>query len=141
MTMEEESGPGTSALKATGNLMFADKHVVVSRTGSPGWLSIAGEIDYFNVESVGAALRAELQATANGGSESSDATISNRQLHLELSYLEFTDPIGIRALVSLAMDAKPGYELVLHGLPPLIRQVMLLVGWGELPSLTIDDSR
>ena len=121
--------------------MLADKQVVVSRTGSPGWLSIAGEIDYFNAESVGAALHAELQARASGCSESSDATTSNGQLHLDLSCLEFTDTAGIRALVSVAMDAEPGRELVLHGLPPLIRKVMLLVGWGELPSLIIDDSR
>ena len=121
--------------------VLADKQVVISRTGSPDWLSIAGEIDYFNAESVGAALHAELQARAGGGSESSDASAGNGPLHLELSCLEFTDTAGIRALVSVAMDAEPGRELVLHGLPPLIRRVMLLVGWGELPCLIIDDSR
>lgn len=129
------------ALGMQRNHVLSDKQLVISRTSSPGWLSIAGAIDYFNAESVAAALQHELQAGSNGAAELSDATTSNGHLHVDLSRLEFADTHGIKALVRVAVNAGPGQLLVLHGLPPLIRKVMLLVGWGDLPSLVIEDSR
>ena len=57
-----------------------------------------------------------------------------------MSRLEFVDTCGIRALVTLAEEAGDRGGLILDGLPPLIRRVMELVGWGDLPGLEINES-
>lgn len=116
--------------------VLADNKVVISSTGSPGWLSIIGTIDYFNAAAVAAALRGQLGARTdreNGAKASAD----DGGLHLDLSCLEFADAAAIKTLVSVANDAKGGQQLVLHGLPSLIRKVMLTVGWAEMPGLVI----
>ena len=64
----------------------------------------------------------------------SDAITGN----LDLSRLEFTDVTGIRALVQVAETAPARRRLVLHGLPPRIRTVMVIGGWADLPNLVID---
>lgn len=113
--------------------------VVISRGGSDGWLVIAGVIDYFNAESVATLVLAELQRAGNAADKAVAAVTDNRQLHLDLSGLEFTDPAGIRALIRVARNAGPGRQLVLHGLPPLIRKVVLTVGLGDSPGLIIGE--
>ncbi|MDQ2943961.1 MAG: STAS domain-containing protein [Candidatus Dormibacteraeota bacterium] len=118
--------------------VLADNKVVISWTGSPGWLSIIGTIDYFNDAAVAAALRGELDSRADRES-GTKVSAGDGGLHLDLSRLEFADAAAIRALVSVANDAKAGQQLVLHGLPSLIRKVMLMVGWGEMPGLVIDE--
>lgn len=113
--------------------------VVISRGISDRWLVIAGVIDYFNAESVATLVLAELQGARNAADKAPAAVTDNRPLHLDLSGLEFTDPAGIRALIGVAANVGPGQQLVLHGLPPLIRKVVLAVGLGDAPSLVIGE--
>ena len=123
-----------------GDHVYADKQLVVSRMGAPAKLSITGAIDYYNADAVAAALVAELHQTADVSTALSDAITGNGDLHLDVSRLEFTDVTGIRALVRIAETAGIGRRLVLRGLPPRIRTVMVVVGWGDLPNLVIDET-
>jgi anti-anti-sigma regulatory factor len=106
-----------------GERMYADKQLVIRHTIPTNGLSFAGIIDVNNADAVAAALRTQL--TGNG------------DLHLELSRVEFWDVSGIRALVAAAEGANGRRRFVLHGLAPLLRKVMTLVGWAELPGLSI----
>ena len=54
--------------------------------------------------------------------------------------LEFSDVSGIRAIVAAAEKARDHHRLILHGLPPLMRRVMDVVGWTELPTLFVAGS-
>lgn len=123
-----------------GDHVYADKQLVVSRMGAPAKLSITGAIDYNNADAVAAALVAELHQTADVSTALSDAITGNGDLHLDVSRLEFMDVTGIRALVRIAETAGIGRRLVLRGLPPRIRTVMVVVGWGDLPNLVIDET-
>jgi anti-anti-sigma regulatory factor len=123
-----------------GDQVYTDKQLVISRTGSPRELSITGAIDYYNAEAVASAVAGELHAEADPADELSDAISGNGELHIDLSRLEFTDVTGIRALVHVAESAGDGRRLVLRGLPPRIRMVMRVVGWGDLPNLVIEES-
>jgi len=122
-----------------GDQVYADKQLVVLRTRVPAELSITGAIDYYNADAVAAALMAELRQPGDVSTALSDAITGNGDLHLDLSRLEFTDVTGIRALVRIAETAGGGRRLVLRGLPPRIRTVMVVVGWGDLPNLVIDE--
>jgi anti-anti-sigma regulatory factor len=122
-----------------GDQVYADKQLVVFRTGAPAELSLSGAIDFYNADAVAAALIAELQQSGDVSTELSDAITGNGDLHLDLSRLEFTDVTGIRALVRIAETAAVGRRLVLRGLPPRIKTVMVVVGWGDLPNLVIDE--
>jgi anti-anti-sigma regulatory factor len=122
-----------------GDHVYTDKHLVILRTGSPGELRITGAIDYYNADAVASAVSGELRTGAHGAAALSDATSGNGDLHIDVSQLEFTDVSGIRALVQVAENAGDGRRLVLRGLPPRIRMVMAVVGWGDLPNLVIEE--
>jgi anti-anti-sigma regulatory factor len=124
-----------------GDHVYADKQLVIARTTLPGLLSIMGAIDYFNAAAVATALKPELLSAADRAAERGDLENADGRLRIDLSRLEFVDTCGIRALVTLATDTGERGGLVLLGLPPLIRRVMELVGWGELPGLVIDEDR
>ena len=117
-----------------------DKQLVIARTKSPEGLSLTGAIDYYNADSVAAALTAELTTAGDLSVVRADAITCNGDLHLDLTRLEFTDVTGIRALVRIAENAGDGRRLVLRGLPPRIKTVIAVVGWGDLPSLIIDEN-
>jgi anti-anti-sigma regulatory factor len=121
-----------------GDQVYSDKQLVILRTGIPGELSITGAIDYYNADAVASAVAGELHS-AERSTELADAISGNGDLHVDLSRLEFTDVAGIRALVQVAENAGDGRRLVLRGLPPRIRMVMAVVGWGDLPNLVIEE--
>jgi anti-anti-sigma regulatory factor len=121
-----------------GDQVYSDKQLVIVRTDTPGELSITGAIDYYNAQAVALAVAGELQS-ADRSNELADAISGNGDLHIDLSCLEFTDVTGIRALVQVAENAGDGRRLVLGGLPPRIRMVMAIVGWGNLPNLVIEE--
>ena len=123
-----------------GDVVYADKQLVIARTSSPPGLSLTGAIDYHNAEAVASALSSELVTAGDVSIVLADAITGNGDLHLDLTRLEFTDVTGIRALVRIAENAGDGRRLVLRGLPPRIRTVIAVVGWGDLPSLIIDES-
>jgi STAS domain len=123
-----------------GDVVYSDKQLVIARTSSPVGLSLTGAIDYYNADAVAAALVAELGAAGDISVMLADAITGNGDLHLDLTRLEFTDVTGIRALVRIAENAGDGRRLVLRGLPPRIKTVIAVVGWGDLPSLIIDEA-
>lgn len=106
-----------------GGQMYADKQLVIRHTIPTNGLSFAGIIDVNNADAVAAALETQLEGDGD--------------LHLELSRVEFWDVSGIRALVAAAESANGRRRFVIHGLAPLLRRVMTLVGWTDLPSLEI----
>jgi anti-anti-sigma regulatory factor len=122
------------------DVVYVDKQLVVSRTSTPPGLSLTGAIDYYNADAVAAALMSELGAAGDVSVVLADAITGNGDLHLDLTQLEFTDVTGIRALVRIAENAGDGRRLVLRGLPPRIKTVIAVVGWGDLPSLVIDET-
>jgi anti-anti-sigma factor len=105
-----------------GKIVYADKHLVVTRTEAPDGLYFAGEIDVTNSHAVAESL---------GNSSMGDADI-----HLDLSGLSFCDVSGIRSLVDAAESRHTG-RLMLHGLPALLQRVMHVTGWSDLPNLHI----
>jgi anti-anti-sigma factor len=108
-----------------GEPMYTDKQLVIRHTVPPNGLTFAGVLDMFNADAVAGSV-----ATLLDGED---------DLHLDLSNVEFCDVSGIRALVSVAESASGRRRLVMHGLPPALHRVMMLVGWGELPRLALCD--
>jgi anti-anti-sigma regulatory factor len=127
------------ALRAEGDEVYLDKQLVITRTGSPGGLSVSGSIDYYNAEAVAAALTHEFQSAAPGAIRLADAITGNKDLHIDVSRLEFVDVSGIRALVKIAESGEEGRRLVLRGLPASIRTVIRVVGWSDLPNLVMEE--
>src|SRR6202171_1386272 len=129
---------GDLARRVEGEVVYVDKQLVISRTSSPAGLSLTGAIDYYNADAVAAALTSELVMAGDVSVMLADAITGNGDLHLDLTRLEFTDVTGIRALVRIAENAGDGRRLVMRGLPPRIKTVIAVVGWGDLPSLVMD---
>ena len=65
-----------------GDQVYADKQLVVFRTGAPAELSLSGAIDFYNADAVAAALIAELQQSGDVSTALSDAITGNGDLHL-----------------------------------------------------------
>lgn len=103
--------------------VYADKHLVVTRTGDPVGLRFAGEIDITNSDAVAQSVRLALADTGDP--------------HLDLSRLSFCDISGIRALVEMAMGLEGERKMLLHGLPEQLQAVMHVTGWSGLPSLVL----
>ena len=106
------------------NSLYTDGRLRISRTLSPPGLSLTGDIDASNVDTVSRWLD---DAIARGG-----------DVHVELGGLLFCDAGGMRALVSAATRLGHGRRLVLHGMPAELRRVMRVVGWDEAPGLVVD---
>ena len=103
--------------------VYADRHLVVTRTNNPDGLRFAGEIDVTNSPAVGETVR--VACGVNGNS------------HIDLTNLSFCDISGIRALVEAALEMRDGRRLLLHGLPEQLQTVMRVTGWSNLPSLSL----
>lgn len=103
--------------------VYADKHLVVTRTDKPAGLRFAGEIDISNSDAVAQALGFALADTGDP--------------HLDLTRLSFCDISGIRALVEIALGLEGDRKILLHGLPAQLQTVMRVTGWSGLPSLTL----
>jgi anti-anti-sigma factor len=107
------------------NVVYQDKQLVVTQSTRPVGLRFLGAVDASNVEAVAGLLDSTLRADSVG------------DVHIDVTGLEFSDVSGIRALVASAERADGSRKLVLHGLPALMARVMDVVGWTELPALTI----
>ena len=103
--------------------VYADKHLVVTRTSNPEGFRFAGEIDITNSDAVMQSVRLALADLGDP--------------HLDLSRLSFCDISGIRALVDAAATLGVGRRMLLHGLPDQLETVMRVTGWSGLPSLTL----
>jgi anti-anti-sigma factor len=107
--------------------VYRDKQLVVILSEPPTRLRFEGTIDAFNAGEVEKVLAEALNDH------------STRDVHLDLTRLEFSDVSGIRAVVEAAAKAD-GHRLVLHGLPPLMSKVMEVVGWVDMPTLFIEEA-
>ena len=107
----------------SGSAVYADRHLVVTRTDDPFGLRFAGEIDITNAGAVGQAIRLV----------SADST----RPHLDLTRLSFCDVSGIRAFVETARELGDGGRLLLHGLPRQLETVMRVTGWSTMPALAL----
>jgi anti-anti-sigma factor len=116
---------GTDRRRGSSGEAYRDKQLVIWRIARPSGLRLVGEVDAFNVGRV-----AEILASSLNGQ-------SGRDVHIDLSLLEFVDVSGVRALVSAAEQAAGRHRLILYGLPPLMSRVMDLVGWNDLQTLVI----
>ena len=105
-----------------GRIVYADKHLVVTRTDEPEGLYFAGEIDVTNSHAVAESLGI--------------ASMAESDVHLDLSGVSFCDISGIRSLVDAAESRRKG-RLMIHGLPELLQTVMNVTGWSNLPYLEI----
>ena len=108
-------------------IVYRDKHLVVRRVFRPSGLRLFGAVDASNV----GPLEEILAAALNGRSDF--------EVHVDLTRLEFCDVSGIRALVSAAKRSDANHRMVVHGLPPLMTKVMGVVGWTDLPGISIVD--
>lgn len=107
--------------------VYADTQLSVTRSKSPPGLRFGGEIDVTNAAAVVEMLTMAL---------STDETLHDETLHLDVSGLVFCDIAGIRAFVDAAERLNQG-TLLLHGLPPLLRTVMSVTGWSEIPTMKL----
>jgi anti-anti-sigma factor len=98
--------------------IYADGHLVVTRTHNPSGLRFAGEIDISNSDAVAHSMRLVFGDLPNP--------------HLDLSNLSFCDISGIRALLAAASELGDGRKLLLHGLPEQLQTVMRVTGWSDL---------
>jgi len=103
--------------------VYADKQLVVLRTILPAGISFAGEIDASNSHAVGSSI--------------ATALAPNRDIHVDVSSLQFCDISGIRAFVSVAEGLPKGRRLLLHGLPTQLETVIKVVGWNRIPALVV----
>jgi anti-anti-sigma factor len=103
--------------------VYADKHLLVTRTVAPPGLRFAGEMDMTNSEAVMNGLKITFP--------------HNGDHHLDLSALSFCDISGIRALIEIATELGDGRRLLLHGLPDQLQTVLRVTGWSDLPNLAI----
>jgi len=109
-------------------VLYQDKQLVITQSSRPVGVRLIGEVDSANVEAVTGVLNKTLTAHQDA------------DVHVDLAGLEFSDVSGIRALVAAAERVDGGRRLILYGLPPLMTKVMDVVGWTDLPALTISDS-
>jgi anti-anti-sigma factor len=110
------------------DVAYQDKQLVVTHTFEPVGLRFMGAVDASNVEAVARVLDWTLQAH-----EQAD-------VHIDVRGLEFADVSGIRALVAAAERVNGSRRLILYGIPPLMTRVMDVVGWTDVPALTLSDS-
>lgn len=101
--------------------VYADRHLIVTRTDDPDGLRFAGEIDVSNSGAVAHSVRAVFRDRGNP--------------HLDLSNLSFCDISGIRALLAAADELGDGRRLLLHGLPEQLQTVMRVTGWSDQSSV------
>ena len=108
---------------------YQDKQLVITHSSRPVGLKLNGEVDASNVDALASVLNTTLR------------THEGADVHIDLTGLEFTDVSGIRALVAAAERVDGSRRLILYGLPPLMTKVMDVVGWTDLPALTLSDSK
>src|SRR5579859_802993 len=130
VTVESEVFRGMERRRvARRGMVYQDKQLVITQSTRPVGLKLNGEVDASNVEAVSGVLSTTLRAHQGA------------DVHIDLAGLEFSDVSGIRALVAAAEQLDGSRRMILYGLPPLMSKVMDVVGWTDMPALTISESR
>lgn len=111
-----------------GDVVFDDGVLRIARLKPPPeGLLLAGEADENGHKPLVDAL-----ARLSGSNGSGPA-----EFHLELSALEFCDAAALHAMIALAEDG--GRRVVLHSPAPALHALIRIVGWDEIPGLTVLD--
>lgn len=118
LLIEDKRGPAAGV-----EHVYVDKQLTVSRTSQPSGIRFIGEMDASNSHSVSSAI--------------TKAMTPGDDLHVDVSYLQFCDVSGIRALVSAAEALTEGHRLLLHGMPAQLETVIKVVGWDRQPTLVV----
>jgi ABC-type transporter Mla MlaB component len=119
----------------TGDCAVYDDGVLrITNTDDPPGLVIAGEID----ESTYPGLVGALDRFTDGPAE----------IHLSLGGVSYCDLAGLRAIVGVTGGSDSGgrprngfghsKRVVLHEVPPQLRNVLQIVGWDSTPGLALD---
>ena len=108
---------------------MADDVLRITQTnGAPG-LIIAGEIDESSYPLL-------LQRLAGLN--------PHRDVHIDLSGVEFCDLAGLRAIVCVteqgAVDAPRG-QLTLHAVPERLLRILGILGWDDMPGVRFAEER
>jgi anti-anti-sigma regulatory factor len=115
-----------TGIVAAGDFVFDDGVLRIARMKPPpDGLVLAGEADESGYQPLVEALARLAGCDGAGPAE----------IHLELSGLEFCDAAALRAMIAPAEDG--GRRVVLHGPAPALRALIRIVGWDELPGLTV----
>ncbi|MFJ4833770.1 MEDS domain-containing protein [Streptomyces sp. NPDC088747] len=113
----------------TGTLEQQPLHASASLRLVPSWrngrqaLRVVGDVDYHCAPALAGALQ-----TAAGWP--GDITV-------DMDALEFIDLAGVRALVRAAEQLPAGRRLHVVDLDPMLSEVIHVVGWDEIPALTV----
>jgi ABC-type transporter Mla MlaB component len=110
----------------SGQNLYNDGVLRITRTGSPPVLAIAGEID----ESTYPGLVSTLESLVDGPGE----------IHANLVGVTYCDLAGLRTIVGLAGanggdHEHSGRRLVLHEVPQRLKTVLQIMGWDATPGL------
>ena len=98
--------------------------LMITFSGSPATLRLAGEIDESNYPDLIRVLSATATAEAGG-----------RRLDVDMTDVAYCDLAGLRALVSLAV---PGVRhVVLRQLAEPLRAALRILGWDATPGLSV----
>lgn len=65
------------------------------------------------------------------------ATAAADDLEVDIAEVGFLDVAGLRALVEAAQDLGSSRALALRGARPLVRRVLALTGWDDMPNLRV----
>jgi anti-anti-sigma regulatory factor len=99
-----------------------DHRLRITPSFDPRGLRIVGAVDL----TTSGALASTLRLAANW---------PERDLHIDLSDLEFIDVAGVRTIVRAAGGLEPDRHLVIERLSPPLRRVFGIVGWDRAPGL------
>jgi len=114
----------------SGQDVYDDGVLRITRTGSPPVLTITGEID----ESTYPGLVSTLESLVG----------RQREIHANLVGVTYCDLAGLRTIVGLAGangedHEHSGRRLVLHEVPQRLKTVLQIMGWDATPGLAIYD--
>jgi ABC-type transporter Mla MlaB component len=114
----------------SGQDVYDDGVLRITRTGSPPVLTITGEID----ESTYPGLVSTLESLVG----------RQREIHANLVGVTYCDLAGLRTIVGLAGangedHEHSGRRLVLHEVPQRLKTVLQIMGWDATPGLAIHE--
>ena len=107
-------------------MLYHSSRLHIVRTDQPPGLRLIGDVAARTVPPLAQALADLLQ--------------DQHEIHLDLTRLGIMDLDGVTLLLSTARQLPQDGRLILHGLPPHLRQILHLTGWDATPGLELTDT-